>query len=147
MNQPPQPRPSDAPIERSGYPLGMLFLLIALVAILLAMDAAVLRDRLFQQISFERLLMQVALASIATGVFGCLIGMFHARRELGFFLGLITGLLLGPLLLPILAAQESHIGPLLMVTIFGCGLMLAMAIAIRLGTARRTTRSRAWHED
>ncbi len=135
------------PTKRPGYPLGMLFVLIALVAVLLAMDAAVMKDRFFEQTSIVVITLLFPATGLVGGLLGGFIGLFHYRRILGSLWGVLTGMTLGPLLMPLLVAEETHIGPLMVVTLFGCALIMAMAVGIRLGVGRRRMSTRAWHED
>lgn len=131
-----RPVPNSSPVVVQGYPLGLLFVAIALVAALLALDAAVMKDAAFERISAERLLGNFVIATVIGFLLGIIVGAYHFHR-LGILVGGGVGAVLVPLLLPVLMAREDHTLQVLIATVIGCGSMLGIATMIRLGVWRR----------
>lgn len=73
-------------IVAPGYPLGLLFVAIAIVAALLALDAAVMKDAAFEQITAETLIGYFATAGMIGFFLGTIVGAYHYRHW-GILLG------------------------------------------------------------
>lgn len=124
-----------APLPR-GYPLGALFLLVAVCAVILALVTLLMQEP-------KRLddLAGPILASAAVGFFvvmllGILVGQFHFSRLRGMAWGAVVGGLLGLSFGPILFISASAFPYVLLTSLIGAILVIGTATVIRLSTGR-----------
>jgi hypothetical protein len=119
------------PSERS-YPLGALFLLVAVCAVTLGLTALLLRDQGQLGNRWPQIIWSALLGSAVCAFLGLMVGQFHFSRlrgaGWGVFVGWLLGLFAGPLLLVPPAAF-----PLLLLTAFlGAAILIGTAVAVRL---------------
>jgi hypothetical protein len=123
--------------QRPGYPLALLFLAVAVSAVLLAMDAAAISS---VQQHFGDALGQ-ALAGVVVGCFwggcfGAILGVFHHRRARGAGLGALSGAGTGALIGPLCVAPQTSGERLAVTSLFGSLLIVALGLLIRRTVAR-----------
>jgi hypothetical protein len=128
--------------QRPGYPLALLFLAVAVSAVLLAMDAAAISS---VQQHFGDALGQ-ALAGVVGGCFwggcfGAIVGLFHHRRGRGAGLGALSGAVTGALIGPLCVAPQTSGESLAVTSLFGSLLIVALGLLIRRTVARAPQRT------
>jgi peptidoglycan/LPS O-acetylase OafA/YrhL len=124
--------PSPATPGR-GYPLSALFLLVTASGVVLAMVTPVFRGP--QEAGWTELL----IASIAGGgllsLVGLLLGLFHYSRWRGVLSGGLLGAVLGLLLGPLIFASPSSLPLVLLSSLGGAVVIVAVAAVARLTSA------------
>ena len=123
---------------RSGYPLAMLFVIIALFSALAAMVQPVVKDSGTRGITlgaFE------VLVTTASGGFGCilgaLIGGYLGGRMRDGFLGALGGTVMCMLVWPIVLLDGDRWGLLTVLSIGGSLCMVGIGMVYRLLARRR----------
>jgi uncharacterized membrane protein len=126
--------------HRGGYPLLLLFIAVATVAILLGMNATIANPATAS--SNERIeLAGVAVAGAMGGFFfGGIMGLFHVRRRRGILFGLPTGGITGALIAPLLTSQADHTSAVITISVLGSALILGLGILLRLNPAHEQRR-------
>lgn len=124
---------SDKNIDRS-YSLSTLFLLVTACAAMTAMVALLVRagDRLGIGVGDAvKASIQWAIAFLCIGAF---VGCFHARPVRGVLWGVLLGLILGLLAGPVALVPSSHLPLVLLTSMVGAAVLLAVSATIRLTT-------------
>lgn len=113
---------------RRTYPLSSLFLLTMILAIVAAIVSSSLTE-------IEDSLSQVALLGAISGggvvgsVFGALVGLYHHRRLVGFFMGGLAGIVSGVLVTTINLSADLTRWPTTCLS--GCILLLVSSAILR----------------
>lgn len=110
---------------RRGFPLGALFLLITVCAVLAAqihVKNVPVRDVVFSALA----------STLLTMMFGMIIGLFQPRPLLGVFLGGAIGGVLGPIVGPACLAPEVNFPSMFLASLVGSILLLIFAVLMRI---------------
>jgi len=124
---------SDKNIGRT-YALSMLFLLVTACAAMTAMVALLVRAGERWGIGVGdavKASIQWAIAFLCVGAF---VGCLHARPMRGILWGVLLGLILGLLAGPVALVPSSHLPLVLLTSMVGAAMLLAVSATIRLTT-------------
>ncbi len=124
---------SDKNIGRS-YSLSALFLLVTACAAMTAMVALLVRTYERFGIGVGDVVKASIQWSIAFLCIGAIIGCFHARPGRGMLWGALIGLILGLLAGPVALIPSSHLPFILLTSMIGAVVLLAVSATIRLTT-------------
>ena len=109
-----------------SYPLGALFLLVAIFAVLTAIIG---RLRSIAAVNIGELILAGGWGGVAGMLAGVIIGLYHFHRVKGFFLGAVMGAIVGVLCGPIVLLSQSHPVETLGVAVAGVFVLNALAFA------------------
>ena len=120
--------------ENAGFPLGSIFILVALFAILFAQLSWVsVGDLPDPDVSIDGRDVAIALAggAIAGLVFGLFIGLCHVKQPVGAIVGLGAGLLFGAMTGPICLVAQQAPGTACTFSLFGAAALIGIALIYR----------------
>ena len=112
-----------------GFPLAAIFLLIALVAILLAQLGLILTSESFDA---EALVAAAIFGAVSGLIYGFFIGLYHYRIVRGGAVGAMTGLVAGALTSPICVAAVGDPWKALFSSIGGSVVLVVLAALYRI---------------
>ena len=117
-----------------GYPLSLLFLLVAAFAVVAAVMSSGLRSVAIRPTD-EWIEWAGAIGTMALAVLlGAIIGLHHHRRLRGLGWGTLTGLIVGLMAAPLAIVPEAALPHLTRATIGGSVILLFIAAIVRLTT-------------
>jgi hypothetical protein len=119
-------QPFQIPEPRPGYPLGLMFLAIALASVMLAMTVASL-----SKVDREMILGAVIGGCVLGPGLGALAGLFHGRRLWGGAIGLVAGLFVGPMLGLLIIIPPERFPRLIGLAAVGSVILLGIAALMR----------------
>ena len=118
-------------MSQETYPLSSLFLLTATIAIVMAIYGPALRGR-----GGPADLAALGAVAVAGGTIGLILGAHHYRRLRGAFMGVIVGGSTAALASPLILTQERPTWQIVLVTVIGSLLLVAIGLGIRWTTRR-----------
>ena len=121
--------------HRGGYPLLLLFIAVAAVAILLGINAAIANPAAASNDDRTEIARAAIAGAIGGFFFGGIMALFHVRRERGIMFGLPTGAITGALITPLLTSQADHTAAIITISILGSALILGLGIVLRRNLA------------
>ncbi len=124
---------SDKQVSRS-YPLSSLFLLVTACAAMLAMIALLARPREGMRAGVGDAVASSVCVAVIFLFVGAFVGCFHARRLRGMLWGAAVGLILGLFVGPVLLIPSSELPFVLLTSMLGAAMLLAVSATIRLTT-------------
>ena len=116
-----------------GYPLSALFLLVTASGVVLAMVTPVFRGP--QETGWTELLIASIAGSVLLSLVGLLLGLFHYSRWRGALSGVLLGAVLGLLLGPLIFASPASLPLVLLSSLGGAIVIVAVAAVARLTSA------------
>ncbi len=119
-------------MQRRGYPLSALFVLVAICGILLAQVTPIVRTAMAGEIGWLETLVSALIGGLAVMFLGALIGMYHYRRWRGIGLGALTGLLIGIAAGPMTLVPADKSPRILAVAVGGAAVLLAVGAGLRI---------------
>ena len=135
MNVPDQsPRSEETSIttaRRRGYPLGMLFVLTAACAILVAFVGPATRAVSRDELPIVDAIVAIGIGSVLGMALGLLVGMFHEPVGRSMLLGLLTGFFVGATIGSVIITPYEYSAELAAIALGGTLLLPVMALIIR----------------
>lgn len=117
---------------RRGFPLGALFLLITVCAVLAAHVMPVFPAFRASQISGQDAVIAAIVACLAASVLGLIVGLFQSRPVLGVFMGVSIGGGLGLMVGPVCLVPETDFARMFVASLVGSVVLLLFAVAMRV---------------
>ena len=117
---------------RRGFPLGALFLLITVCAVLAAHVMPVFPAFRASQINGQDAVVAAIGACVAAGVLGLIIGLFQSRPIIGVFLGVMIGGTLGLMIGPVCLVPETDFARMFVASLVGSIVLLLFAVTMRI---------------
>ena len=114
--------------SRKSYPISILFLVVALCALILSIGLGHVD---WNYIPTESVVV-VIIFGVATAVGGGFIGLHSYRRREGFFRGLLIGMLLGITIGPLLYVPAKDLTRIITVEVFGALAIVVLGILARI---------------
>lgn len=121
-------------LQRRGYPLSALFVLVAICGILLAQVTPIVRAVIQGEVGVTETIVAALAGGVLVMCLGVLVGMYHYRRWRGIGLGALTGALIGVTTGPLaLVPADKSLG-ILAAAVGGAVVLLAIGVALRLAS-------------
>jgi hypothetical protein len=117
--------------SRRGYPLGALFVLVAVCAVLVAGLTPVVRETLAGKGDGWAFLASMLIGAGCGLVVGVVAGLLQFRYGLGVLLGTLAGTLIGAAAGPMALLSRSQVGSAAAAMTVGSGLVVAVALVMR----------------
>lgn len=114
---------------RKGYPLSVLFVLLAVCAVVSALLAPVAQAVVAHVLTIEQVAMASFAGAILVAIVGSVIGLYHYRPLRGVGWGVLTGGLVGAFTGPVVLAPPESLGQLITVSIGGSIVLLITGVA------------------
>jgi hypothetical protein len=116
---------------KKGYPLGLLFILVAFSATLMAMFSTLFRGESIERVGSKQLA-DALLSGVLLGMcVGTLIGLHHYWRRRGAAWGCVTGVLVGGVSLPIMLIPIERMLTVALAGVGGAILLLVIGVLMR----------------
>jgi hypothetical protein len=117
--------------SRRGYPLGALFVLVAVCAVLIAGLSPVMRKTVEGKGDVSEFLAAILIGGVSGLFIGMIVGLFQFRYVLGIGLGALAGTLIGAVAGPMALLARSQITAAAVAMTVGSGLVIAVALVMR----------------
>jgi hypothetical protein len=123
--------------SRRGYPLGALFVLVAVCAVLIAGSTPVVRETVSGKGDVGAFLAAILIGGLAGLLLGIGIGLFQFRYGLGAALGGLAGTVIGAVSGPMALLTRSQVSAAAAAMTIGSGLVIAVALVMRRVDAKQ----------
>ena len=117
--------------SRRGYPLGALFVLVAVCAVLIAGLSPVMRETVQGNGDVGEFLAAILIGGVSGLFIGMIVGLFQFRYVLGIGLGALAGTSIGAVAGPMALLARSQVTAAAVAMTVGSGLVIAVALVMR----------------
>lgn len=123
--------PEDLTQSRRGYPMGMLFVLVAISAVLTAGLSPALRAVAAEKLQWWQPLLAAGIGAMVLGIIGFCAGALYFPHWRGLLMGLISGMAIGLVAGPLALVEPRELFPAALAMCVGSVIAVGLAAAMR----------------